>query len=69
MTTPVKAVHRIMKAHEEVPTCGSMPMERKSGPMTIPPPMPSSPAVTPANSAVRGKRSSVLRSHRMSAGR
>ena len=67
--TPEKAVKRIMKAHDEVPTCGSMPIERKSGPMTMPPPMPSRPAVTPASSAVSGKRRSVARSHCMSAGR
>mmetsp|Transcript_2674 Transcript_2674/g.7358 ORF Transcript_2674/g.7358 Transcript_2674/m.7358 type:complete len:323 (+) Transcript_2674:568-1536(+) len=58
-----------MNAQELVPTCGSMPIERKRGPMTMPPPMPRRPAVTPARSAVYGNFLRVSGVHCRSASR
>ena len=52
--TVEEEVKRIMNADVAEETVGSMPISSISGPITMPPPMPSRPAATPAREHTRG---------------
>eukprot|EP00966_Prymnesium_polylepis_P097768 2264384-Prymnesium_polylepis.1 len=53
-TVRIPAGSVLMKADVAALTVGSMPISSISGPMTIPPPMPSNPAATPARTQTAG---------------